>query len=256
MTGVLVLHSTEGSSLIGAVQTLRARNVMSHEVVDIREREIVQLVPLDRPARALLNRPGGVETNNRGGVVQVELVGFASRSTAEAAGRPDGPIMPELTDDELAWLGRYVRDLCARCGIPFTFPLPFLPYPQSYGNNGVRLSFDQWMRVEGVIGHMHVPENDHGDPGALDVARMAALSAPAPAQLRPLVEEEDDDMYFVKDDRPDWAIWQVYRHEASGLLVRRHVTGVEWGVLGPRFEPQLQVLPWTTVEQLAEAPGL
>lgn len=186
MTGVVVLHSTEGSSLDGAVATLKARGVPSHDVVDVREREIVQLVSYDRPAKALLNRPGGVETNNRGGVIQVEIVGFASRSTAEAARRPEGPILPEFDDDELAWLGQYLRDVCTRRKIPFVFPCPFRPYPQSYGANGVRLSFERWLRVEGVIGHQHVPENVHGDPGALDVARLIALSAPAPAQLHPL----------------------------------------------------------------------
>lgn len=177
---VVVLHSTEGSSLDGAVATLRRNNTMSHEVIDVREREIVQLVAYDAPARSLRNLAGGVETNRRGGVVQVEIVGFASRSTAEAAGRPGGPIMPELDDDELTWLGTHLRWLCARVGAPFEFPCPFKPYPASYGNNGVRLSPAAWLRVEGVIGHMHVPENSHGDPGALDVHRMAALSAPAP----------------------------------------------------------------------------
>lgn len=182
---VIVAHSTEGSTLEGAVATLRARNSASHEVWEIGG-ERVQLVALDQPARALLNLPGGVETNNRGGVIQVEIVGFASRSSAAQALRVDEdhvpagtPIIAELDDDQLSWLGHALRDLCAQVGAPFVFPRPFLPYPASYGDNGARLTFDEWLTVEGVIGHQHVPENDHGDPGALDVARMVALTTPA-----------------------------------------------------------------------------
>jgi len=191
---VIVLHSTEGSTLQGAVNTLRTNNSMSHEVWDIDYRQRVQLVPLDRPARTLVNLPGGVETNNRGGVIQVEIVGWASRYSRDQAGATAGPIMDELDDDQLRWLGAQVRDLCAQTGTPFEFPLPFLPYPRSYGANGVRMNGAQWLSVHGVVGHQHAPENAHGDPGALDVARMAALTAPvpSPAPSVPSPSEEDD----------------------------------------------------------------
>lgn len=199
---VIVLHSTEGSTLQGAVDTLRANNSMSHEVWDIDTGQRVQLVPLDRPARTLVNLPGGVETNNRGGVIQVEIVGWASRSSRDQAGATVGPIMDELDDDQLRWLGAQVRDLCAQTGTPFEFPLPFLAYPDSYGANGVRMNFAQWLSVHGVVGHQHVPENAHGDPGALDVARMAALTAPTPEPSPDPTSEEDDMKAFqlVSDD--------------------------------------------------------
>lgn len=221
---VVVLHSTEGSTIDGAVATLKGRGVASHEVVDVREQLVVQLVSLDRPAKSLLNLKGGVETNNRGGVIQVEIVGYASRSSAN--GRP-GPIMPELDDDELTWLGHYVRQLCAKVAAPFVFPCWFKSYPESYGaRNGVRLSFADWLTVEGVIGHQHVPENTHGDPGALDVARMAALSAPPvplPAPPPPLSTPRRQRMFQFGDGTGAVFLWDGEKVIALGGLGTVHV---------------------------------
>jgi hypothetical protein len=72
----------------------------------------------------------------------------------------------------------------------------------------------------------------------------------------PSTSTEDDEMYFVKDDRPDWSIWHIYRHQDTGLLVRRLVNGDEWRVLAPRYEPLLVVRPWAEVEKIVVAPGL
>jgi hypothetical protein len=51
------------------------------------------------------------------------------------------------------------------------------------------MSGAQWQGFSGVCGHMHVPENDHGDPGAIDFPRIIAL-----AQGTPTTPSEEDDM--------------------------------------------------------------
>ncbi|HEY6222818.1 MAG TPA: hypothetical protein VIW26_03470, partial [Gemmatimonadales bacterium] len=47
-------------------------------------------------------------------------------------------------------------------------------------NNGVRFTAAAWLAFDGWCGHQHVPNNDHGDPGAIDIARLLAIAAPTP----------------------------------------------------------------------------
>lgn len=173
---VLVLHSTQGQSLEGAVSTMDANRSWSHDVICPRTKRIRNLVPYDQPARSLLHPAGTPQTNNRlPRVIQVEIVGFANRASADAAQCPNAFVLPEATDDELRFIGEYIRST----GVPFVFPRPFLPYPESYGpNNGVRLTWDEWADAEGVFGHEHIPGNDHGDPGELNTTRIIQLLTP------------------------------------------------------------------------------
>jgi hypothetical protein len=158
MARTLVLHSTEGSTLAGAVATLRRNRSESNWVFDPETGELVTLTDSERGDRSLRNLPGGVETNNRAGVWQIEIVGHAT----------DIPHMPER------WfrrLGAVVSSLCDGKGIPRAFPCRFVAYPESYGLKAAqRLTGAQWLTVEGIVGHQHVPENTHGDPG--DISRL------------------------------------------------------------------------------------
>jgi hypothetical protein len=158
---VVVLHTTESNP--GTCEAVAAYLVRmgyeSHEVFDPSNGDLIQLLPPSEPGKSLVNLPGGVETNRRGGVYQIEIVGRAVD-------------VPNYDD---AWYERLrVRlvEVCGFTGTPYVFPLPFQPYPQSYGKNLVRLNYDDWLTVEGLVGHQHVPENDHGDPGALDITRL------------------------------------------------------------------------------------
>lgn len=161
MTGpVLVLHTTEGTSLAGARRTMTANRSMSHWLCDPATGDFEQLVSTDVPARSLRNMAGGVETNNRRGVFQLEIVGQAHR-------------VPTYNDDWYRKLADWVIDLCGRHGIPRRFPHPFAGN-DAYGLRGrVRMSHAQWMACTGIIGHQHVPENTHWDPG--DISRLIFL---------------------------------------------------------------------------------
>jgi hypothetical protein len=233
---VIVVHSAESGSLDGTVQTLRGSGNLSHEVWEIGG-DIVQLVPLDRPAKALMHS-GWPETNNRLGVIQIELVAYASRSSAN--GNP-GLVIPDLDDDQLRWVGVHLQALCAETGTPFVFPLPFVAYPESYGAaNGVRLDAQGWLAIDGIIGHEHVVENVHGDPGALDTVRMLALLLPPPVGdpiivLPPPVSEETDMPYLIIRPASDTGAW--FCLYASGAA--RHVGGSEAGWLIAQHVPVL-----------------
>lgn len=156
----IVLHSTEGS-WDGSMSVFRSRLTAPHVLADPVRRRIVQLVSLDRSGYSLRNESGGVQTNTDG-VLQVEIVMLAANARA-------------LTHDELDWLGTdVVRPLAdhAISPIDLTQTVPFIPYPASYGESDVRMSQADWDAFNGVCGHMHVPENDHGDPGAIDIDRI------------------------------------------------------------------------------------
>src|SRR5215471_17719630 len=52
-----------------------------------------------------------------------------------------------------------------------------LANPSSYGtSNGVRLSGSAWNAYKGILGHQHVPENDHGDPGDINIAAIMGIT--------------------------------------------------------------------------------
>lgn len=139
--------------------------------------------PDEKSARALKNLPGGVETNTLN-AIQLELIGSCDPKNASRWGRTSRSNLagkqyvywPEASPRQLLWVARFVADLHRRHGLALKAPRKFLPYPASYGANGVRLTNSQWMNTVGVIGHQHVPENSHGDPGNLNVEEILRLA--------------------------------------------------------------------------------
>lgn len=161
---VIVLHTTEG----GAWPDYSGGAVAPTFTVKA-DGSVRQHFYANESARALMNRPGGVQTNTLN-AVQIELVGTSAK---------DGPGVhwPSATDAQLAGLAKLVRWLTATYPIPLkSTSKPWLAYPTSYGSkSGQRMSFDEWEAFSGICGHQHVPENDHGDPGNFPIARLIAL---------------------------------------------------------------------------------
>ncbi len=157
---VCVLHTGEGSTLAGIIATLEANNSRSHDVYDPAKDQGQTLINWPDNARSLRNLSGGVETNNRGGVFQVELVGFAAS-------------VPGYSDEWYRNLAKYLIDRSDKIGFPLDFPHEFKGSAGAYGvRSSTRLTNAEWLAVEGIIGHQHVPENTHWDPGALDITRL------------------------------------------------------------------------------------
>jgi hypothetical protein len=177
------LHTTEGSGWPG----YDGWTIFPHATVmpsPGKGVDVHQHLPFDQGSFALRNLSGGVETN-RDYVFQFELIGTCVR------GGP-GYYWPGADDAVLRDLYRKViGPLSEAYGIPLRAQ-PFQSYPDAYGargvTNDVRMSgsaFDNW---SGWLGHQHVPENVHGDPGAFPWARMMAL----------IQEENDVDKSDVK----------------------------------------------------------
>lgn len=169
---VLVLHFTQGTTIAGAVAAMRKARSECHEVVDpamvASEGQALtqQLLPWTTPARSLKHPAGRPETNNRGfgsnplgRCYQVEIVGYSEKAATYG-------------DVWYQRLGAYLDARCTALRIPPVFPLPFVG-SQAYGASApTRLTWEAWGRVAGIVGHQHVPGNEHWDPGALDVARL------------------------------------------------------------------------------------
>lgn len=105
-----------------------------------------QHIPANRAGRALRNEEGGVQTN-RWNVFQIEVCGYANKVK-----------FSQVMADVAEWLHQ-------ERGCPLIESVDWLPYDDSYGQTRVRMSYGEWDDYTGHLGHMHAPENDHGDPG-------------------------------------------------------------------------------------------
>lgn len=166
----LVIHTTEGGGWPaysgGALApTLTALPDYANERLIWR-----QHFDMDESARAVENRAGGVLTNTSG-IVQIELVGTCVK------GGP-GMYWPEAPDWALRDLAEFILWLDREWSVPAVTSVKWVAYPASYGQTASRLTGAEWNAYRGFLGHQHVPENDHGDPGLLPVARLRNFITP------------------------------------------------------------------------------
>ncbi|MGY4643230.1 hypothetical protein [Cellulomonas sp. URHB0016] len=170
---LIVLHTTEGAGYPSAATYHDGRSA-PHATVDPWGRTFRQHYSLDEAAWSL-KAPPGISTNTMG-AVQLEIIGTSDPRDGLLA----SVFVPTMPDEPMGYVAGLVRLVADRLGLPMSASVAWLPYPASYGSSGgQRLSTPAWYAYRGVLGHQHVPGNDHGDPGALDVDRLFALAAGA-----------------------------------------------------------------------------
>lgn len=159
-----LLHTTEGSSIEGAVAAYKA--YPPHLIVDPVKRRKVQHVDLDRAAYALWNADAD---DSR--CIQVEIVGFASQTHL-------------WSDDTLKWLGEELaRPLHEYAGVPYVVvPRGFrrdgeTGYALASDSSPLRLTQYELDTFSGFLGHQHIPGDSHWDPGGLNVSKILAYAA-------------------------------------------------------------------------------
>ncbi|MFM9542334.1 hypothetical protein [Streptomyces turgidiscabies] len=198
-----VVHTTEGRTLPDYADSQGRKGALAPTVTgvpDVAAKTIrwYQHYDVDESARALANKLGGVETNTAN-AFQIELVGTCddAKKTSWGSARAgvDYLYWPAAPEWALAGVAALVRWLNAQHGVPLTCVRDWLAYgrdarrpgvtPASYGASPARMSQGEWQAFRGWCGHQHVPENDHGDPGSMDFARVIALAKGA-------TPEEDD----------------------------------------------------------------
>lgn len=265
----IVLHTTEGSRIQAALDAYRQNNSWPHLTVDPTTRTRWQHVPLDTPARALRNTSTPGQTNREGRVYQVEILGFAGRS--------------HLWDgDTLDWLGTDVVGPLARAtGTPLQSTVEFFGEGAGWvlasASARQRLSAKAWDTYTGILGHQHVPENTHWDPGAIDIDRILAaarnLTSPPPDQedimatLDDLAELLDTKLagirsntlaelgqagtVLIRDDRKTGSqVWATNGIERRPVADRGEAQALE-RILGlPKAYPNYPVVAWAHVQRL------
>ncbi|WP_367321509.1 peptidoglycan-binding protein [Streptomyces sp. HUAS ZL42] len=171
---VVVLHTTEGRTLPGYGGGSSAPNLTAVPDLSAKKLKWYQHFDIESSSRALVNLRGGVETNTAN-VCQVELVGTCDPKTHAkwtAAGHAH-VYWPDAPDWALQGVARFLAWMHEEHGVPLSGPKEWPAYPSSYGKgSGARMTGAEWNKFKGVCGHLHVPENDHGDPGAIDFARL------------------------------------------------------------------------------------
>lgn len=172
-TMVAVLHTTEGTTWPSYGGGTSAPNYTGQPPVGDIKGSWRAHFPDEKSSRALRNESGGVETNTLN-AVQFELIGTCdptkkTRWGSKKAG-VDYVFWPNAEPRQLRWLARILADMHVRHGLRLATPREFKAYPGSYGSdNPNRLSMKAWRATTGIVGHQHVPENSHGDPGNIDM---------------------------------------------------------------------------------------
>lgn len=172
-------HTTEGSSFGGAFETYKKTGDFPHftDSFEGGTYRAWQHLRIDEAASALEHRRGTAPTNTDN-VIQIEHVGFTASSSSWPIEYLDG-------------IARLCRWIEAQTGC---LPVAIA----GFGPGARRLSVAEWHSTSGHCGHMHAPNNSHVDPGALNIARILASSAPVPPapapSVPPLQLPGDDDM--------------------------------------------------------------
>lgn len=164
----IVLHTTEGGSWPGYNGGGNAPHFTVHRGGRIR-----QHIDTAYSAKALVNRRGGVETNNDG-CIQIEFIGSCDRAYAK---RHKLFFVEDATDEDFEGLAKVLAWIHQEHGVVLsTRDLVWSDTNAAYATAPQRMSFKEWRDFTGVCGHAHVPENDHWDPGKMDVDRVLVLA--------------------------------------------------------------------------------
>lgn len=177
-SNVGVVHTTEGPSLPTYSGGSEAPNFTLLPDFAAKKLKVYQHFDFDVSSRALVNASGGVQTNTLN-VVQFELVGTCDPTTHKNWNdkKVQHIYWPAAPDWALLEFAKIVRWAYDNHKISMATTVTWKAYPGSYGaGNGVRLSFAQWTNYYGWLGHQHVPENLHGDPGAFPMAKVLAFA--------------------------------------------------------------------------------
>lgn len=241
-----LLHTTQTVDGTGGTlaRTMVQKGTEPHAIYEPGiDKEYVIHSPYER-AKSLYNAKWGVETNNRErdgragcDVWQVEIVAFAEDVKFKG-------------DEWYANLKRYLQIRGLRYGIPYVFPFRFAKSYEDAVNT--RLSFQAWNdpNLAGWLGHCHVPENVHWDPGNIDLGRL--MNAPR----NPINFLRGDGTYMyvqVTDTFNAGQIWYLFWDgpPTSKQLYRKHLTS-QWQALQHRYESELLHLPWDEIDDAIE----
>lgn len=218
----IVLHSTETSAKWGCPGYAGGGNAPTFTINPWPGyRKIWQHFNTNESARALLNPSSTPVSENRDGVCQIEIIGYSDARTAKTYGYD----LRNLTDDDYAYIGRLVGWIAREWDVPLVTPDLWPSYPASYGNSPARMTSREYDAFTGVLGHLHVSGNSHGDP-TIDPAKIiAAAKASAPTAQKDVLDMTPDELRkIVREEiaRVPAAVWAHKIPVSDGV---RNATG-------------------------------
>ncbi|MGW6745427.1 peptidoglycan-binding domain-containing protein [Streptomyces sp. NPDC055025] len=173
-----VIHTTEGTGWPSYDGGASAPTITAKPDFKAKKLLYRQHFPIDKSARALVNAKGGTETNTLN-AFQIELTGTCDPATHAKWTKAGYSYIywPAAPDWALRGLAELFAWLNKEHGIPLKSTVNFLPYPKSSGSSGgQRLSAKAWQGYYGWLGHQHIPENSHGDPGNFPIDKVLAYA--------------------------------------------------------------------------------
>ena len=189
-----ILHTTEGTSYAGARQAYTDGGVPHFTVApNFRKKrgEIFQHFPLSSRATALRDENAALK-ENRAHAIQIEIVGTCDERNRGPF--PDGLFIKDWPDWYATAVGRLMRWLEEHRGIASASTVEWKSFDKgsaagSFGaKNGVRLSNAEYVAYSGWLGHLHVPENAHGDPGDINLAALLAVKPKVVAAPKDVID--------------------------------------------------------------------
>ncbi len=143
----ILLHTTEGTTN-GYAAYPATNKYPAHFTVDLKKKEAHQHFSIYQPALAIKNMDAA-------GPIQIEIVGFSSNASAGYNASYD---VDNFTDEDWDYLATLLRAISEEADIPLTSSL-------SWNGTAGRLSAEDFLNYEGILGHQHATGNDHSDPG-------------------------------------------------------------------------------------------
>ncbi|MEE0888572.1 MAG: hypothetical protein U0L97_05210 [Candidatus Saccharimonadaceae bacterium] len=142
----ILLHSTEGTT--NGFAAYFDNKYPAHFVIDPRERKTSQEFSIYQPSLAIVG-------HDKSGPIQIEIVGF---STPRSEGYSQEADLNNFSNEDWDYLAKILKAISEETGIPLTSSV-------SWTEGTERLGDQEFIDYKGVLGHMHVPGNDHTDPG-------------------------------------------------------------------------------------------
>lgn len=147
----ILLHSVEGRNESSGIAVYGKSNAaLSHFTVDLKNKKTYQHLPINKPAC-------GVVSHDYSSGIQIEIMGF---STSASAGFTEDWYLESdssFGDAEWAYLAKLLVAISDETGIPLSSEVDW--------SKVERMDATAYKEYEGVVGHRHVPDNSHTDPG-------------------------------------------------------------------------------------------
>ena len=166
---------------------------------------------VNQASTTLKNAAGGDYQTNRKNVCQIEIVAWVDPNHSDAAA-----YYTKISEDAYLDLAEFYAWLNREWGTPISNTLQWKEYrhtpPSSYGvNNGVRLSTSAFTAYKGLCGHMHAPDQSHGDPSLINVG-LIVEKAKALTEASSYPTPKTNDVYLSKiklGQTDSDSVWQV-----------------------------------------------